>query len=345
MHPKLIELGLDATASYILSCQQDSGAILWNPGDKLDPWDHVEAAMGLTVAGHFDASKRAFVWLAEHQSADGSWPNCFYGQQDTDSPADPLKETNFIAYCATGLWHYYQITGERAFLETHFLMIERAIDYVTAFQQPEGDIAWAVDSQNQPQADALLTACSSIARSIECALHSAKQLGKHKPSWVQAHDLLSDAIKNKPERFDRTWESKARFAMDWYYPILAGLYSPVDATARIHSRWDEFVEAELGCRCVNDEPWVTMAETAELCIALVAAGLHDKALALFDTLFQWRASDGGFVTGYVFRDNTIWPETKTTWTAGAVLLAADALFELTPAHRLFTSPACIPTRA
>ena len=32
---------------------------------------------------------------------------------------------------------------------------------------------------------------------------------------------------------------------------------------------------------------------------------------------------------------TIWPEEKISWTNGVVLMAADALYELTPASRLF----------
>ena len=78
-----------------------------------------------------------------------------------------------------------------------------------------------------------------------------------------------------------------------------------------------------------------MAETSELVIALVASGEREKALELYQTLHQWRDLDGAYWTGYVFRDQTIWPEEKTTWTAAAVLLAADALFALTPAHKLF----------
>jgi hypothetical protein len=31
----------------------------------------------------------------------------------------------------------------------------------------------------------------------------------------------------------------------------------------------------------------------------------------------------------------VWPTHKTTWTHAVVLLAADALFDLTPAGRLF----------
>jgi hypothetical protein len=32
---------------------------------------------------------------------------------------------------------------------------------------------------------------------------------------------------------------------------------------------------------------------------------------------------------------TVWPEEKITWTNAVVLLAADALFDLTPAGRIF----------
>jgi hypothetical protein len=52
--------------------------------------------------------------------------------------------------------------------------------------------------------------------------------------------------------------------------------------------------------------------------------------------------DGGYWTGYNFRDKVIWPKEKTTWTAGAILLAADALIEHTGAARLFTQAIEIP---
>jgi hypothetical protein len=45
--------------------------------------------------------------------------------------------------------------------------------------------------------------------------------------------------------------------------------------------------------------------------------------------------DGGYWTGYNFRDKVIWPREKTTWTAGVILLAADALTEHSAASTLF----------
>ena len=40
--------------------------------------------------------------------------------------------------------------------------------------------------------------------------------------------------------------------------------------------------------------------------------------------------------GVTFPDGVIWPEEKTSWTAAAVLLAHDALHDITPAGRLFS---------
>ncbi len=334
------QLDLTLTAHYIKSLQRPDGAILWNTNDKLDPWDHVEAAMGLTVAGHHNEAKSAYCWLADNQLDDGSWHATYF------LPANPTvhqqaqahsgKETNFIAYVATGVWHYYLATGDRKFLNQLFPVIQKALDFVLRFQTPYGEICWAVDKDNNPEPDALVTACSSIARSLECGILAAQTLELDCASWQIAWQALTTALTTKPERFDRTWPSKQRFAMDWYYPILAGLYHPHDAQAILAKRWQEFVEPELGCRCVSDEPWVTMAETSELVMALVAADDMPKAKILFATLPQWQQTDGGFVTGYVFKDNLIWPEDKTSWTAGAVLLAADAIFKLTPAAHIFT---------
>ena len=46
---------LQATADYIENLQLPSGALPWFAGGITDPWDHVEALMGLTFAGRFDA--------------------------------------------------------------------------------------------------------------------------------------------------------------------------------------------------------------------------------------------------------------------------------------------------
>ena len=109
------------------------------------------------------------------------------------------------------------------------------------------------------------------------------------------------------------------------------------ARERIHSRWQEFIEPGLGCRCEIQEPWVTVAESCELTLALLAAGERPKAAEVFAWLTQWRDQDGAWWTGYQLVEDMLWPDEKPTWTAGAILLAADALTGHTDASDLFLS--------
>lgn len=321
---------LNNTASYIASQQHADGALPWHTGARLDPWDHIEAAMGLSVCGYIEQAQRAYRWSKRQQLSDGSWYAAYFVE---DEPA--IKESHFTAYIATGVWHHYLITRDREFLNAMFHCVEGAVDWVLALQHPEGEVAWAVDSAGIACDDALVTGCSSILRSLECACKIAEELARPRPQWRRAGKRLAQALQMKPQRFDRTWAPKTRFAMDWFYPILAGLYSPETAQARLNARWHEFVKEGLGCRCVNDEPWVTFAETAELIIALVAADKRESALAMFTDLAPWKTTQGAYQTGYVYTDDAIWPTETTSWTAAAVLLAADALWQLTPAHRLW----------
>jgi hypothetical protein len=215
--------------------------------------------------------------------------------------------------------------------------VDRAIEFVLALQTEHGDIHWKVNGDGVPEEDALVTGCSSIYKSLECAHNIAVTLGEPRPQWLAARDRLGTALRRRPERFDRTWESKARYSMDWFYPVLAGVLPEPEARARLAARWDQFVEDNLGCRCVSDEPWVTVAESCELVMALLAAGDHARAVEVYSWLHQWRHGDGSYWTGYQFVEDLLWPDERPTWTAGAILLAADALTGHTGAAELFCS--------
>ena len=153
------------------------------------------------------------------------------------------------------------------------------------------------------------------------------------PSWNRGLQKLEKAIQNRPHLFNVT---KSRFSMDWFYPILCGAITGEKAQQRIDKYWKKFVVEGHGARCVSDEPWVTIAETSELVLALSAYG--NKALA--EIVFGWisdkRFDDGSLWCGYTFQDMTIWPEEKVSWTNGVYLMAADALYNLTPAGQLFS---------
>jgi len=333
----LVNQALNNAAKYIKSCQSFHGAIVWFAGGKLDPWDHVEAIMGLTISQDFSTAQAGFIWLQENQNSDGSWFAKYFADED-DGDKDRLKiETNFVAYVATGLWHYYLISQDITFVKKMFSCVERAMQYILSQQTPEGDIQWAQSSIEILPKDALVTACASILRSMECAVYLAETCGKNTAQWEEAYERLAYTLKSCPWRFDRTWESKDRFSMDWFYPILSGIYSTQESKIRLEKDWHKFVNETYGCRCVSDEPWVTIAESCELAISLVASNQRDKAEALFLKLLRWQDTDGGFWTGYSFRDKAIWPLEKTSWTAAAVILAADAIYGISPASKLFTS--------
>ena len=83
-------------------------------------------------------------------------------------------------------------------------------------------------------------------------------------------------------------------------------------------------------------PWVTAAETAECALALDAVGRGREALDLLTWTRAHRRDDGSYWTGIVYPELETFPfSERTTYTAGAIVLAADALSNATPAAGLF----------
>lgn len=328
----------EGSVDYIARSQQQDGAIPWFDGGPMDVWDHVESAMGLTIGGRFDEAKQAYFWLRDNQLPNGSWLAAY---KDSKVEDGTRAESNFVAYVATGVWHYYLVTEDIKFLEAMWPTVEAAMEFVMRLRGPLGQIYWCEDTTLGIREDSLVTGCSSIYKSLECALNIATSLEEEAHEWSLARTRLGNAIANHPECFDRTWDSKSRFAMDWFYPVLTDVIKGKAASNHLKKRWDEFVVKDLGCVCVNDEPWVTVAESCELVMALLSAGSYQPAVQLFSWLHQFRDDDGAYWTGYAYKDEVLWPEEKPTWTAGAVLMAADALSNKTGAAHLFRNEAAV----
>ncbi|MGB1438559.1 MAG: prenyltransferase, partial [Luminiphilus sp.] len=149
---------LKPTVAFILEAQRPWGEIPWFEGGHSDPWDHTEAAMGLSIAGEYAAAESAYRWLADSQLADGSWWRS-YRDGKPDNP--DRRESNYVAYVATGVWHHYLITGDTAFLKEFFPVVDAAMAFVLALQGDAGEIDWSVDATGEPMGDALVTGCSS----------------------------------------------------------------------------------------------------------------------------------------------------------------------------------------
>jgi len=321
------------TVDAIASVQQADGNIPWVPGGHTDPWNLVEAAIALDVGGRFAEAERAYEWLSGMQHFAGSWHAYYQG----DGVKEHTLDTNVTCYVANGVWHHYLATGDTGFLSELFPVVERAIDFALDHQHPTGEIEWDADPERIEGKGALLTGSSSIYSSLRCAIAAAERLGRERPDWELSLGSLAIAIAHRPDRF----LDKERWAMDWYYPILAGVLRGHAAEARVASKWDTFVVSGRGVRCVSDQPWITAAETCELVIALDAIGLHDRARDLFAWVQFLRHDDGSYWTGMNFADDRFdeWGDYFTaeqpTWNSAAVVLAANALGGSGPTAGLF----------
>ncbi|HEX6872054.1 MAG TPA: prenyltransferase [Micromonosporaceae bacterium] len=305
------------TADYIASVQTGTGQIPWFPGGHTDPWDHIEAAMALDVAGRGDEARTAYEWLRRTQNPDGSWYRGYHG----DRVVDDVRESNFTAYLAVGVWHHYLSTGDESFLDQMWPAVCAAMEFVLALQAPGGQIGWARAADGSPTDEALLTGCASMFHALRCALAMAEHRGVAQPDWELAAAGLGHAVAAHTDRFS----PRQRYSMDWYYPVLGSALRGPAAHDRINEGWPRFVVPGLGVRCVSDRPWVTVAETAELVLSLCAVGEYEKASVLLAEVQHLRCPDGGYWTGYVYPDDAVWPEERTTWTAGAVVLASAVL--------------------
>ena len=316
-------------AKYILSCQDSEGGIRWEPNSKLDPWDHIESAMGLDVLGFEAESKNAYNWLRAYQESDGSWLSLFHSSEKNN-----LKETNFSSYIAVGMWHHFKNFNDKNFLDEFWPVLDAAIEFTLSAQSEHGDFFWAKDNKNWLD-DSLKTGCSSIYMSLLCYKKIAHEIDRRDRVSDTQINNLRDCLKNKPFRFDRNWESKERYSMDWYYPILSGAFSKSDSIELIRDKWNEFVVEGLGCKCVKEEPWVTAAESAELVLALTKIGLKNEAEKILQDTFNLIDDDGLLWTGYVFKDKKYWPVEKPSWTMGAAILAGNAINKFSPSSDFF----------
>ena len=327
MGDSIVDVAL--VTDYILSVQKKNGEIPWSKGGQTDNWDHVENAMALTIGRHFQEARNAYCWSANMQMNDGSW---WSGYHEGIPEKGGHKDPNMSAYIAVGLLHYYIVTNDMDFLRRMWSTVCHVMDFVLEMQGDGGQIYWAKNLDNSINRKALLTGSCSIYLSLTCALGIAFVLGCQKPEWEAARDRLGKAIAHKPHLFDQT---KSRYSMDWYYPVLGGVLRGENANQRIKSMWDIFVIPDWGVRCVSDHPWVTIGETAELCISLAAAGKTNLSKKVLSWISDKIYDDGAFWTGCTVPEKVIYTDEKTTWSGASVILAADMIYSFSPASRFF----------
>ncbi len=328
---------LGGAVEVMLEVQRPDGAIAWFDDGAWDPWNHAECLMALAIMGEAEAAARGWDYLAASQSPGGGWLAGYGSALPMDGPtrlargpAPSAQDSNFSAYPAVALWRAFRLNGDIAAVRRYWPMIRAAIEFVLGLQSPDGDIAWCGEALGTDVDDALLAGNASIFKSLECALRLADLVSDPQPHWRAAQARLKQAILCRPDRFDRAGQDRSGFAMDWYYPVLTGVMRSAAALARLESRATRFIEPGRGCRCVAAEPWVTVAETCELALALTSLGLTAQARLLLDWQLQHRDASGAFWMGWQFREAVVWPEERPTWTQAAAILAFDALRQASP---------------
>ena len=325
--------GLNHLGEFLDHVQFLSGAIPSNQDGSHDPWDHLEAVMGLTTLGYKDQALYGLHWMATNQNEDGSWYNLY---QD-NKPLELNKQTNYASYIAVAVWHFYLLNDDIHFLKNFWEPVKKGVLFSLSLQHSNGAIAWNIDKSEKIDEDYLLTGCSSIAKSLECAIAICQVLD-HKSfelEWRESHSKLIVALENPAEIFDLK-KDRSRFSMDWYYPILGGINSKKRIVSLIEMIKNSFWIKDLGIKCVADEPWVTVAETSECSIAFKKIGEDKIASELLLNAIAIVDSHDIPYMGWQFNENIYWPEETPSWTAAACILAADANNKLTPGADLFT---------
>ena len=333
---------LRETVDAIAEWQLPSGMVPWFPGGHADPWNHVEAAMALALGGRRADAERAYEWLVGLQRPDGAWHQYYIAGDDGSTQVEQDKlDANVCAYIAAGVWHHTLLFDDEGFAEAMWPVVEAAIDFVLELQTPRGEIRWARHADGTPWTFALLTGSSSMVHSLRCAIALAERLGHERPDWELSAARLAQVIHAHctivtPAGEADAFAPKHRWAMDWYYPVLGGVLTGDEGRAHLESRFDRFVDDGRGVKCVNDRPWITVAETCECALAHLAVGERATAERLFGWIGQYRHDDGRYWTGTVYPDLARFPAgERSTYTAASVVLAADALASASPASSLF----------
>ena len=321
-----------STAEAIAEWQRPSGMIPWFPGGHADAWNHVEAAMALDIGGLRTEAERAYEWLMGLQRPDGAWHQ-YYAEVDGATVVEQDKlDANVCAYVAGGVYHHFLRHKDSGFLEALWPTVAAAIDFVLDLQTPRGEILWARHADGTPWSFALLTGSSSISHSLRCAIAIATELGHERPEWVRSAAALAHVVGQVPDAF----APKHRWAMDWYYPVLSGVVGGEAGRVHLESRYGTFAVEDKGIRCVSDRPWITTAETCECAMAYLSVGMRDRAVELFGHAQTQRTDDGHYWTGIVYPQEVHFPAEETsTYSAAAVILAAEALDGTSPAAGLF----------
>ena len=300
--------------------------------------------MALDVGGRTDRGRaRPTSGWSRMQRPDGAWHQLLPGRP---ASSRTKLDTNVCAYVATGVWHHYLLTGDRGFLEAMWPVVERAIDFVLR----PADAARR-DRLGPPRRRHARgrSPCSPARRpsATACAARSRS------PSGSATSVPTGSSPPRRLAHVDRARARRVRAQA----PLGDGLVLP-GARRRRHA-------APAGRSSARRAPEHVRDGRARACAASRTGRGSPRprpASARWPTwpsatrprlssCSRWaqahRHDDGAYWTGIVYPEGTSFPgDERTTYTAAAVVLAADALSRASAASGLFLGediPAFIDT--
>ena len=304
-----------STVDAIAAWQLPNGMIPWFPGGHADPWNHVEAAMALALGGRTAEAERAYQWLVDIQRPDGSWHQYYLADRVEQDKLD----ANTIAYIAAGVWHHW-LRHRRPRL--------RRGDVADRSRRPSTSCSTCRRPAARSSGPATPTArrgrspCSPARRRI-CHTPALR----HRPRRALGHERPDWELIGRPPRprhpahcngeLPDAFAPKHRWAMDWYYPVLAGVLRGDDGP-RPPRRPPRHVRGRGHGRALRQRPPVDH-RGRDLRVP-ARPPRRSASASTAATLFEWaqhlRDDDGHYWTGIVFPEEVHFPgDEQSTYTA------------------------------
>ena len=313
---KDIKKGLISAKNWILKNQKDNGEILWDDKGKWDFWDHCECLIALSIYEEWDAFRRGLDFCLSKVDQEG----LVKSQYIDGKISQDYFEAHHAPYIFLPLLQKYFIDKDINYLLRYRSEIHQIYKGTLKFKDADGYYHWALD-QNGLADDSLVTSSCSLELSRRAYNKICKLIQDE--DFIDPDKIISDNKLNS-NKFDRGGIDRSRFSMDSYYPMLCNSGAKKDAIKTLN----KFYVNGLGIKCVEEEPWVTFAESSECIMALYKIGLKEEAKKIFDEVLKHKNQKGYFPTGYQYELGVYWPEEDSTWTNAAVIMAADCIYDI-----------------
>ncbi|MEX6429386.1 hypothetical protein [Ferrimicrobium acidiphilum] len=313
-------MGLERALDSICTLQDRRGMIPWAAGHHADPWNHTEAVIALALGRRPLEALHGLEWLARAVNRDGSYCQ-FY---TSSAVLEPRIDLNNCLYPSVGLLAYLVGTRDAGNVRRLLRTFDVTVDFVLRQQRPDGSFPWALSPDRTPMDGSLLAGSSAMLISLEAVEAVDALMGRNRPQIKESYGALASFIRDPASRF----LAKDAWAMDAYYPVLAGVYDEVTARARMRLFLEDHWIAGEGIQAIAESRWVTTAETAETAMALIRIGDLALARRLLGDIEQLRCPDGGYLTGWVLPQRVSFPADEESAYSAAAVVIAGYLLEL-----------------